>query len=101
MEPKTEPRLFFELADVVRRTGRMPGRVRELIASGHLRVAALTPRGLRLFVPEDVERLAQTLPRRATVEARRQVHRSRRRLEPYKPAPSPEPDAADGNADAT
>jgi len=48
---------LFEVADVAAALGLSTSRVRCLSDEGKLRIAALTPRGLRLFDPRDVERL--------------------------------------------
>jgi hypothetical protein len=46
---------LLEAADVGRVLRLTPAAVRLLARVGRLRVAATTPRGLRLFAPEDVE----------------------------------------------
>ena len=48
---------LFEPADVAAALGLSTSRVRCMADEGKLRIAALTPRGLRLFDPADVERL--------------------------------------------
>ena len=50
-------RKLWETADVARELKVVPATVRALARAGKLRVVASTPRGVRLFKPEDVERL--------------------------------------------
>src|SRR5258708_24895060 len=45
--------LFLEVADVARQEGIVTATVRKDVAAGHLRVAARTARGTRLFRPKD------------------------------------------------
>lgn len=49
-------KVFWEPSDVGRAVGVVPGTVKMDAALGKLRVAAVTRRGVRLFLPEDVER---------------------------------------------
>ena len=50
--------VFYETGDVAKSLGIVPVTVRRLIDKGKLRVAAVTPRGVRLFRPSEVEELA-------------------------------------------
>jgi hypothetical protein len=52
---------LYEVADVVRETGKAGATVRAYADSGRLPVAARTPRGLRLFRYEDVQALVAEL----------------------------------------
>lgn len=57
---------LLETGDVAKLEGVGPATVRADVAAGRLRVAALTPRGVRLFRPEDAqayhrERLARAV----------------------------------------
>lgn len=51
-------RLIYETRDVAARGGIGPERVRTLVARGQLRPAFVTPRGVKLFEPAEVERWA-------------------------------------------
>ena len=51
-------RELYEIADAAKALGLSTSRVRHMSDEGKLRIAALTPRGLRLFDPVDVEALA-------------------------------------------
>lgn len=51
--------IFLEAADVARELGLVPQSIRYLAKIGALRVAATTPRGVKLFRPADVEVLRQ------------------------------------------
>jgi hypothetical protein len=55
---------FWEASDVANALGVVPGTVRNYVLSGALRVAATTPRGVRLFRPEDVLVFYESLRRR-------------------------------------
>jgi DNA-binding transcriptional MerR regulator len=46
---------YWEIADVARALRVVPETVRAYAATGRLPVAAQTPRGLRLFTPQQVE----------------------------------------------
>ena len=48
-------RIYLETGDVARERGVVAATVRGDVKAGHLRVAATTLRGLRLFVREDVD----------------------------------------------
>ena len=50
--------VFYETGDVAKSLGVVPVTVRRLVDRGQLRVAAVTPRGVRLFRPGDVEVLS-------------------------------------------
>lgn len=47
--------VYLEAGDVGRERGVTPSTVRWDVKAGHLRVAAMTMRGLRLFAREDVD----------------------------------------------
>ena len=51
--------MFLEAGDVARELGLVPQSIRHLAKAGVLRVAATTPRGVKLFRPADVEVLKQ------------------------------------------
>lgn len=51
--------VFLEAADVARQLGLTPQSIRNIARAGTLRVAATTPRGVKLFRPVDVEALKQ------------------------------------------
>jgi len=48
---------LYEVLDVAKLLGLSPASVRRLADEGKLRIRAITPRGQRLFRPEDAERL--------------------------------------------
>jgi DNA-binding transcriptional MerR regulator len=58
--------IYLEAADVARELGLVPQSIRHLAKIGALRVAATTPRGVKLFRPADVEVLKHA--RRAAKE---------------------------------
>ena len=53
------PKILFEPCDVGRRLQVVPQTVKNLAKSGLLKITYVTPRGVRLFQPKDVERYAQ------------------------------------------
>lgn len=57
---------LFESADVARELKITPAMVRVHAAAGRLRAAAVTPRGTRLFRPEDVSDFKKNYRRRET-----------------------------------
>jgi hypothetical protein len=55
---------FLETSDIAKAEGIVAATVRADIEAGRLRVAALTARGTRLFLPADVERYRRDRARR-------------------------------------
>jgi hypothetical protein len=53
------PKTLLEAADAGKVLDLTPGMVRVLVETGRLRPVAITPRGVRLFEPRDVEALAR------------------------------------------
>lgn len=51
---------LFEVADAARELGVTPASIRIYADTGRLRLAATTPRGTRLFRPDDVQRFRQS-----------------------------------------
>lgn len=63
---------LLEAADVARMLDRTPARVRQLVGAGLLLPAVITPRGVRLFARDEVERLLRERrqsPRRGARQA--------------------------------
>lgn len=64
MSATSELVMYFTPTDAAIRLGMSAMGVRNLVVSGGLRQAATTPRGLHLFLPEEVERVRRERSRR-------------------------------------
>jgi hypothetical protein len=67
----TQPERLLETADVARTEGVVTATIRADVAAGRLRVAAITPRGTRLFRPDDVKAYSDARASRRRVRASR------------------------------
>lgn len=56
---------YLSIGDAAKRLGVVPATVKAMVGRGRLRPAARTEGGIKLFRPEDVERLAATRAPRA------------------------------------
>ena len=79
MKEERSMQVFMEPTDVAREVGSSAATVKMHAAQGDLRVAAMTRRGGRLFLPDDVARYRQA----RIAQARTQVKRRSRRVGSY------------------